>query len=100
MGGKRSKPFTLAQGGVPGDGVLLGKNRPAEEHSVVAVRKFSNGFVDVGSTTTIDGILCLNGTLTSPTVAIGQPGLLTGNGTINGDLSNAGTISAPRVFLS
>lgn len=45
------------------------------------------------STTTVGGHLVVNGALTSPSVGVSSGGTLSGNGTINGNLSNNGIVA-------
>lgn len=45
------------------------------------------------NTTSLSGILSLNGKLSSPAVTITNPGVLSGNGIISGNVTNSGTIT-------
>lgn len=51
------------------------------------------GTLHIANASTVDGSLSVNGVLNSPTVGIGQRGMLGGAGFINGNVINNGTIA-------
>jgi uncharacterized protein with beta-barrel porin domain len=51
------------------------------------------GTLDIANSSNVDGSLFVNGVLNSPTVGIGQDGMLGGAGTINGTVTNNGAIA-------